>query len=253
MEYYKNFKAQPIVDIKTNRVCGGELLYRPDGGPLTPEILDDLDNDPVLNLDIAKQSYIAAFSILSELKSDVWISINLSPRFMGDGKNFMNSTSREVSDLDQLRNRFGSRLVIELTEKHIMKKDQLAFLSHLSNIHEIAIDDFGTGVAPLRNMLDIDFGKIKVDKEIIQGIDYSATRQRFLKWLVGGSHNIGVTVCAEGIETASELMYCKRLGIDQGQGWLWSKDLDINHFIDLASPMESAAISLGQVLELKER
>jgi len=251
MMYSNNFKIQPIVDINTNRVCGGEMLYRPNGGPLTEEIIEDLDNDPALNIEIAKQSYITALNILLRAQSSVWISINLSPQFMGNGKMFMRSLSREIEDLDRLRKQVGKRLKIELTEKCIMKPDQLDFLKYLSNVHDVAIDDFGSGTAPLKNMLDTDFSKIKVDKSIIQGIDFSETRQRFLKWLVAGCHSINVTVCAEGIETTSELMTCKRLGVDEGQGWLWSKDVEISNFEALACPMETAAISLGQMIDIK--
>ena len=249
MDYSRNFKIQPIVDIKTNRVCGGEMLYRPEGQNLTPEILDELDNDPFLNLDVTKQAFLLSLNILQRLQSSVWISINISPKYMGDGKGFMRSLSREVEDLDRIRRQIGKRLKIELTEKCVMKPDQLEFLEYLSDKHEIAIDDFGSGIAPLKNMLDLNFSKVKVDQDVIKGIDYSDTKQRFLRWLVSGCHAIDVTVCAEGIETASQLMLCKRLGVDEGQGWLWSKAIDIKEFEVMASPMETAAISLGQILE----
>ena len=251
MDYSKNFKIQPIVDIKTNRVCGGELLYRPEGRNLSPEILEELDNDPFLNLEVTKQAFLLSLNILQRLQSSVWISINISPRYMGDGKGFMRALSREVEDLDRVRRQIGRRMKIELTEKCVMKPDQLEFLQYLGDKHEIAIDDFGSGIAPLKNMLDLNFSKVKVDKEVIKGIDYSDTKQRFLRWLVSGCHAIDVTVCAEGIETASQLMLCKRIGVDEGQGWLWSKAIDIKDFEVLASPMETAAISLGQVLETK--
>ena len=91
MDYSRNFKIQPIVDIKTNRVCGGEMLYRPDGQNLTPEILDELDNDPFLNLEVTKQAFLLSLNILQRLQSSVWISINISPKYMGDGKGFMRS------------------------------------------------------------------------------------------------------------------------------------------------------------------
>jgi len=251
MDYSKNFKIQPIVDIKTNRVCGGELLYRPEGRNLSPEILEELDNDPFLNLDVTKQAFLLSLNILQRLQSSVWISINISPRYMGDGMGFMRALSREVEDLDRIRRQIGSRLKIELTEKCVMKPEQLEFLQYLGDKHEIAIDDFGSGIAPLKNMLDLNFSKVKVDQEVIKGIDYSDTKQRFLRWLVSGCHAIDVSVCAEGIETASQLMLCKRIGVDEGQGWLWSKAIDIKDFEVLASPMETAAISLGQVLETK--
>ena len=249
MDYSKNFKIQPIVDIKTNRVCGGELLYRPEGRNLTPEILEELDNDPFLNLDVTKQAFLLSLNIIQRLQSSVWISINISPKYMGDGMGFMRALSREVEDLDRIRRQIGSRLKIELTEKCVMKPEQLEFLQYLGDKHEIAIDDFGSGIAPLKNMLDLNFSKVKVDQEVIKGIDYSDTKQRFLRWLVSGCHAIDVSVCAEGIETASQLMLCKRIGVDEGQGWLWSKAIDIKDFEVLASPMETAAISLGQVLE----
>ena len=251
MNYSKNFKIQPIVDIKTNRVCGGELLYRPEGGNLTPEILEELDNDPFTNLDVTKQAFLVALNVLQRMESSVWISINISPRFMGDGKGFMNSLSKETEDLDILRKQVGKRLKIELTEKCIMKPDQLEFLQYLSDVHDIAIDDFGSGVAPLKNMLDLNFAKVKVDKEIIKSIDYSETKQRFLRWLVAGCHAIGVNVCAEGIETASQMMLCRRVGVDEGQGWLWSKAIKVKDFEVLACPMETAAISLGQFIDTK--
>ena len=249
MDYTKNFKIQPIVDIKTNRVCGGEILYRPGGGNLTPDIQEELDNDPFLNLDVTKQAFLLSLNILQRLQSSVWISINISPKYMGDGKGFMKALSRESEDLDRIRRQIGKRLKIELTEKCVMKPDQLEFLEYLSDKHEIAIDDFGSGIAPLKNMLDLNFSKVKVDQEVIKDIDYSDTKQRFLRWLVSGCHAIGVTVCAEGIETASQLMLCKRLGVDEGQGWLWSKAIAIKEFEVMASPMETAAISLGQILE----
>ena len=251
MDYSKNFKIQPIVDIKTNRVCGGELLYRPEGRNLSPEILEELDNDPFLNLDVTKQAFLLSLNILQRLQSSVWISINISPRYMGDGMGFMRALSREVEDLDRVRRQIGRRMKIELTEKCVMKPDQLEFLQYLGDKHEIAIDDFGSGIAQLKNMLDLNFSKVKVDQEVIKGIDYSDTKQRFLRWLVSGCHAIDASVCAEGIETASQLMLCKRIGVDEGQGWLWSKAIDIKDFEVLARPMETAAISLGQVLETK--
>ena len=249
MEHSKDFKVQPIVDIKTNRVCGGEILYRPNGGNLTPEILEDLDNDPFLNLEVTKNSFILAMNILTRIQSDVWLSVNISPKYMGNGKGFMRALSKDSEDLDRIRKQVGKRLKIELTEKCVMKPDQLEFLQYLSDIHEIAIDDFGSGIAPLKNMVELPFSKVKVDIDIIKGIDYSETKQRFLKWLVAGCHSIDVSVCAEGIETASQLMLCKRVGVDEGQGWLWSKAIEVKDFEVLASPMETAAISLGQVIE----
>ena len=47
-----DFQIQPILDIASNRVCGGEVLWRPDGQPLTKDLIDELNEDPILNLSL---------------------------------------------------------------------------------------------------------------------------------------------------------------------------------------------------------
>lgn len=58
----------------------------------------------------------------------------------------MRSLSRESEDLDRIRRQIGKGLKIELTEKCVMKPDQLEFHQYLGDIDEIAIDDFGSGI-----------------------------------------------------------------------------------------------------------
>ena len=91
--------------------------------------------------------------------------------------------------------------------------------------------------------------KVKVDKAISTGIDFNLTHQRFIKWLIAGCHAIDVQVCAEGIETESELMVYKRFQVDYGQGYLWSPAIDFNDFEKLANPMSTAEFSLGQLIK----
>ena len=61
-------------------------------------------------------------------------------------------------------------------------------------------------------------------------------------------HAIDVSVCAEGIETASQLMLCKRL--ESTKARVVVKSYHIKDF-EVIDPMETAAISLGQTLETK--
>lgn len=246
MNYDHNFAIQPIIDIASDSICGGEVLWRPNGSSLTEDMINDLDNDPALNLQVAKESYILALDVLSLLNSDAWISINLSSKFIGNGNNLMRSISREVEDLEMLRKQYGKNLVIELSERCIVQAKEMEFLQNLSDFHPIAIDDFGAGIAPLKNMVELNFEKIKVDKSVIQGIDFSKTKQRFMRWLVSGCHEIQVDVCAEGIETSSELIYCKRIGVDQGQGYLWSKAINTQEFIASISTSQNGRKSTKQ-------
>lgn len=244
----ENFHIQPIVDLATGRVCGGEVLWRPGDNAPSPEDLEALEEDPSFNIALTQDSFVFALKLLDRLQSNVWLSVNLSSRYIGSGKMFFRPISRAVADLDTLRRKVGKRLVVEVTEKGVAGPSESQFLNELALLHSIAVDDFGTGDAPLSHMLNLTFQKVKVDRSVISGIDADSYRQRFLQWLVAGCHAIGVDVCAEGVETESELAYLRRIGVNQGQGWLWSKAVPAEQFETLAVPAESITQSLGRLL-----
>ena len=245
-----DFQIQPILDIASNRVCGGEVLWRPNGQPLTHDLLTDLSEDPILNIDVSIGCFVFALTALSRIQSDVWLSINLNTKYLSNGASFFKALSKRFPDLDAAQKKAGKRLVIELSECDITTESGLILLERLSQTHSLAIDDFGAGHAPLTHMLRVDFDKIKVDKSIVSGCDSDPKKQRFLNWLVGGSHSIDVSVCAEGVETESELSYLRRIDIDMGQGYLWAKSLPLDEFESLAIPIQAAAKTLGQAIKV---
>ena len=89
-------------------------------------------------------------------------------------------------------------------------------------------------------MLNLDFSKVKLDRSIVSGVDADCFRQRFVKWLVAGCHAIDVEVIAEGVETESEATFLRRSGVNQGQGWLWSKAMPAGEFEDLLAVSSGA-------------
>ena len=235
-EQLATFHIQPVVDLRTNRICGGELLWRPQGQPLSPEALDALDEDPVLNLRVGQESFLFALQHLSQSESSIWLSVNLSCHFISSSRAFFRPISKAVNDLDSLRRKVGKRLVIEVVEKGIAGPREREFINDLSQLHTIAVDDFGVGEAPLSHMLAFNYSKVKVDRSVVAHCDSDLYRQRFLRWLAGGCQGIGVEVCAEGIETESEAAFLRRLGIEFGQGWLWSRAVPLEQFEVLCQP-----------------
>lgn len=245
----ETFHIQPVVDLRTNQVCGGELLWRPEGQPPSREALEALEEDPVLNLRVGQDAFLFALRHLSRSQTSVWLSVNLSCRFIGSGRSFFRPISQAVEDLDALRRQVGKRLVIEVVEKGVAGPPETQFINELSQLHTIAVDDFGVGEAPLSHMLAFNYSKVKVDRSIVAHCDSDLYRQRFLRWLTGGCHGIDVDVCAEGIETESEAAFLRRLGVEHGQGWLWSKALPPEQFEALCQPRESVSQSLSRLLE----
>lgn len=244
----ENFHIQPIIDLTSGRVCGGEVLWRPKNQPPSQEEVQALEDDPALNISVTQESFVFALQALDRMQANVWLSVNLSCRYIGSGKMFFRPISKAVGDLDTLRRKVGQRLVVEVTERGIAGQHESSFINELTSLHTIAIDDFGTGDAPLSHMLNLKFSKVKVDRSIISGVDSDSFRQRFLKWLVSGCHAINVDVCAEGVETESEATFLRRIGVNQGQGWLWSKAIPSEQFESLTVPSPAVTESLGRML-----
>jgi EAL domain-containing protein (putative c-di-GMP-specific phosphodiesterase class I) len=248
----EDFEIQPIVDLASNRVCGGEVLWRPGGRGLCADLIRQIKEDPSLNIEVTRSAFLLAMQTFDRIESDVWLSINFPTYFIGNGDFFFKSVARAMPDLEQAKRQAGKRLVFELSEDDLIRQEGLHLVERLGADHAIAIDDFGSGHAPLLNMVKLNFDKIKIDRSIVSGCDADGKKQRFIKWLVNGCHAIGASVCAEGIETESELAFLKRCQVGEGQGFLWSPSVSTEKFVSMAAPVKSNLQSLGQVIELNK-
>lgn len=229
-----DFHIQPIIDLTTGKVCGGEVLWRPNGAPLTPELITELDEDPVTNAAVTQDSFLFALDVMEQTKGSLWLSINLSCSFLGSGQRLLRRLSKALPDLEAAQRSAGKNLVIEISEKSVSGTNEANFISQLSHHHQIAIDDFGVTDASIGHMMKMPYSKLKLDRSVVSGCDFDVFKQRFIKAILAGCHAIGTEVCAEGIETQSEAAFLKRVGIDHGQGWLWSKAVSREDFLKLA-------------------
>jgi EAL domain-containing protein (putative c-di-GMP-specific phosphodiesterase class I) len=82
-----------------------------------------------------------------------------------------------------------------------------------------AADDFGTGITNLELIELMSPHSVKLDRELISGIDHMSEKQRNVKELVSLFHSKGIQVVAEGIEEKEEFEYLLGLGIDLYQGY----------------------------------
>ena len=90
-------------------------------------------------------------------------------------------------------------------------------------------DDFGTGYSSFNYLAHLNFDWIKIDKNfLVDAIEHDRS-----KTLYGGmvtmAHEIGLKVVAEGIENQPEYNYVRKLGVDEMQGYMLSKPLDVNN------------------------
>jgi EAL domain-containing protein (putative c-di-GMP-specific phosphodiesterase class I) len=149
---------------------------------------------------------------------------------------FLNTHPREMDDLPvlglslrELREFAGERrLTLELHEGALTCVRQMrelrALLSDLSI--ELAYDDFGAGQGRLVELVEVPPDYLKFDMGLIQQIDVaSQERQRMLASLVQMAKDLGIVVVAEGVETAGEDAFCREIGFDCAQGFLYGKPM----------------------------
>ena len=118
------------------------------------------------------------------------------------------------------------RLIFEFTENEKMEDPD-----HVANIiatyqkmgFGTALDDFGAGHAGLNLLARFQPDIIKLDMELIRGLDNSLPRRMIIDGVVKMCAALGVTVIAEGIETAGELDALKAIGVRYIQGYYFAQ------------------------------
>jgi EAL domain-containing protein (putative c-di-GMP-specific phosphodiesterase class I) len=89
----------------------------------------------------------------------------------------------------------------------------------------ISIDDFGTGFSSLSCLRKFPIDVLKIDRSFIQEADERRDIRVMLQTVVSLAHKLGMTVVAEGLETAEQVSYLRSLGCDVGQGYHFSRPL----------------------------
>ena len=117
------------------------------------------------------------------------------------------------------------RLQIEVTETALLEHQsgQLRTFRQLKNIGvALVLDDFGTGYSSASYLTNFPFDKIKIDKSFIHGLPKRECAA-VIASAVALAKGLGITTTAEGIETETQLHDLDAMGIDFGQGYLFSR------------------------------
>lgn len=116
-------------------------------------------------------------------------------------------------------------LRLEITESAAMHDLQatVRVLRQLQGLGiRISLDDFGTGHSSLAMLRDLPLSSVKIDRSFVAGLQSDGCdRERALvKVVVEAAHSLGLSVIAEGVETAEQLQVLTELGCDAAQGYL---------------------------------
>lgn len=145
------------------------------------------------------------------------ISVNLS------GRSFSNSAfTQDVMKLLTQAAVAPSDLIFEVTETQVIGNigEALAFLSRL-RLHGfgLSIDDYGTGYSSVKQLSQIPFTELKMDRSLIEGVASKSHLQVIFESTLSMCNKLGIDLVAEGIEKNKDWEYLRSAGCHVAQGY----------------------------------
>jgi diguanylate cyclase (GGDEF)-like protein len=225
---------QPKMDLGSRRVRGAEALVRwqhPARGIIAPDEFISLAEQSGL---IGQLTTLVLRKVLRQIRSwsslglDLVVSVNVSALDLADGK-----FADRVLEMLRETGVHPSQLTLEMTESAVIRD-----VHHARGVMErlrdagvqFSIDDFGTGYSSLAQLRSLPLHELKVDKSFIFNLADSQEDRLIVRSTIELAHNMGLVVCAEGIESEAVVRLLVELNCDIGQGFFISRPVPAEEF-----------------------
>jgi len=222
---------QPIVDVRSGRVCGAEALLRwrhPELGLLPPSEFITLAEISGLIVPIGHWVLKTACEQVREWQAmgypQLRVSVNLSPRQFQQSKLVAQVTGSLASSGIS-----AGSLDLEITESSAMQNAELtiATLLELKGLGvAISLDDFGTGYSSLNYLKRFPIDRVKLDQSFVHDMTRSPEDGAIVRAVISMAHTLRLVVVAEGVETEDQLAFLRHHRCDEIQGFLFSPPVE---------------------------
>jgi PAS domain S-box-containing protein len=225
---------QPIVLLKTGEIAGFEALVRwqhPREGLLYPDrflgVVEKTGLIMPLGKWILREACRQAESWQSPSGSHekLLAAVNVSPRQFADPD--------LVGDVEKALQETGMdarRLHLEITESVAMADPERtrSVLVQLKKLGiSINIDDFGTGHSSLGRLRRFPVDVVKIDRSFVTHMENDEEARKIVHLIIDFAHTVNLKVVAEGVEVAAHRDQLASLGCEYGQGYFFSKPVDL--------------------------
>jgi diguanylate cyclase (GGDEF)-like protein/PAS domain S-box-containing protein len=216
---------QPQIDLVTNEIVGCEALLRwtdLDRGFASPTEFLRLAGEIGLLSQLSRRTLLGGCEQLAAWRREFpeaanwFVGINLAPAEIDH--------AGIVDLVDEGIETFGLKpadVQLEIVEHAFASGGQA--LRNVHRLHDrgvgLAIDDFGVGESSLARLRDLPIDTLKIDRSLITGVLHERVSHAIASSIATLGQRLGVTVVAEGIETAADLAAAREIGCHRGQGY----------------------------------
>lgn len=232
---------QPIVAALDGRLMGVEALLRwthPTRGLVAPAVLIPLAEQSGQIIDIGRWVLERAWSDRhrwqSEQAKELAMSVNVSTRQLTSA-GFADAVAKVLDSaaIDP------GLLILEITESVFVRDGERALfvLNDLKDMGvTLALDDFGTGYSSLGYLRRFPVDQVKIDREFVANLGFDPASRIIVTAVIQLAHGLGMTVVAEGVETALQQRKLTDLGCDACQGFYFARPMSASGVDALIRP-----------------
>jgi len=236
---------QPIVDIKTGKLVGAEVLVRwrrPDGTIVAPGTFIPLVETSGFIIDLTRSVMRQVRQEVGQVfgaRPGVYLAFNIAPRHFADSM-----VLNDVGAIFEGSPVSLSQIVLEITERFEIEnltatRRVIAALQGLGC--RVALDDVGTGHNGLSYILKLGVDIIKIDRLFVEALKTEQHAQAIVETLVNLARNLRMQIVAEGVERIDQVEYLRDHGITAAQGYLFAPPLPGSAFIKLLDALNPLA------------
>jgi sensor c-di-GMP phosphodiesterase-like protein len=233
---------QPIVDIRSGRLRGAEVLVRwrkADGSIVPPGSFIPLAESSGLIVELTRdlmrrvcRETGAHYGIRPHLK----IAFNLTARHFGNED--IVEDVRAIFAKSPIR---FSQVCLEVTERQPLENltETRRIIAALQGLGvRVAIDDVGTGHSGLSYMLKLGVDIIKIDKMFIDALGTDRNSNTIIETLIDLAQNMRMDIIAEGVESFEQVIHLRELGVRAAQGYVFAPPLPGDAFLQLVDAID---------------
>ena len=238
---------QPTVDMRTGRARGVEALVRwrhPTQGLIMPDdfipLAERFGLIPRLTRAVIEEA-VAELARLVAGGHDIAMSVNISGSDLVDER-----LPRFVIDTLERHGVPSGLLTLEITES-VLANDIDRAQRSIDRLRRhgilISIDDYGVGYSSMSQLLSLHVDELKIDKSFVLALDTDDRASAIVRSAVEFARALGLTVVAEGIETAGVLERLQDLDVDVAQGFFVARPLSANRLHDFLGVADGGAVA----------